>query len=369
LTDEDREDQRLQEIFDNFFKERPAPEQAVYKGRLTELAAFESEHFHTLYEPGILTNVKARINGRLRSFGKLIQPPHGPATIHFDYIDGTISNGLTFVKEGVYFIGVTSRMLLDFEKASASLTGRASVRDLLVAPIDASVVRALCNTFFAIQLQFTVFHELGHIFHAHCDARAFREEYRLSPMEKLLLLYPDQDLEQAKEFLADRYAVRMLLEDLIATATGASMHAQIASALPQDECIVWLILLSIGSSFFFGPSERFHPPLARKRDHPFDLARLNIVMRSIVEWSQSVGRTDLAEWASSTQNFEWVTACIQDAASMETKREDWIAQGHYLKTDLGRDYLDIIYNEKGVVTQDMVDTWWKVQPSDVPTAE
>jgi len=47
-------------------------------------------------------------------------------------------------------------------------------------------------------------------------------------------------------------------------------------------------------------SERFHLPLARKRDHPFDLARLNIVMRSIVEWGESVRRADIAEWASST---------------------------------------------------------------------
>ena len=69
------------------------------------------------------------------------------------------------------------------------------------------------------------------------------------------------------------------------------------------------------------------------------------------------------------RNFEWVTACIQDAASMDAKREDWIAQGHYLKTDAGRDYMDIIYDDQGVVTQEMVETWWKVQPSVVPSAE
>ena len=212
MTDENPDNDKLEELFDSFFKERPVSEQTFYRGRLTALSDFENEHFHTLYEPAVLTNVRARINGRLRRYGKLIEPPHGPAIIHFDYIEGTISNGVTFVKEGYYFIGVTSQMLLDFEKASSSLTGRAAVRDLLVAPIDASVTRALCNAFFAIQLQFTVFHELGHIFHAHLDARSFREEYRLSSREKLLLLWPDQDVEQAKEFLADRYAVRMLLE-------------------------------------------------------------------------------------------------------------------------------------------------------------
>jgi hypothetical protein len=261
----------------------------------------------------------------------------------------------------VYFVGITSQMLLDFEKASAALTGRASVRDLLAAaPVDVSIVHALCNAFLVLQLQFIVFHELGHIFHAHRDARSFREEYRLSTMEELLLRYPDQDREQAKEFLADRYAVRMLLGDLISTETGKNMHTQIRSTLSQDECIFWLTLLAIGSAFFFGPGERFHVPLVRKRDHPPDLARLNIIMRSIVEWAQSRERPDIVEWASSTQNFQWVTACIQDAAQSRPKRDDWIAQGQYLEMDAGRDYLDIIYNEKGVVTQEMVESWWKV---------
>jgi hypothetical protein len=363
LTDEPNHDQRLEELFEDFFKQRPASEQSVYQGRLADLEAFERERFHTLYEPNVLTKVKARINGRLRKYGKLIQPPHGPATIHLDFVDASASNGLTFVEEGVYFIGITSQMLLDLEKASAALTGRASVRDLLAAPVDASIVHALCSAFLALQLQFIVFHELGHVFHAHRDARSFREEYRLSPMEELLLRYPDQDREQAKEFLADRYAVRMILGDLISTETGANMHTQIRSMRSQDECILWLTLLAIGSVFFFGPGERFHLPLVRKRDHPSDLARLNIIMRSIVEWAQFRERPDVAEWASSTQKFEWVTACIQDAAQSHAKLDDWIAQGKYLQTDAGRDYLDIIYNEEGVVTQEMVESWWNVQPS------
>lgn len=363
MTDEPNHDQRQEELFEEFFKKRPASEQWVYKGRLADLEAFEREHFHTLYEANVLTKVKARISGRLRKYGKLIQPPHGPATIHLDFVDASASNGLTFVEEGVYFVGITSQMLLDFEKASTSLTGRASVRSLLAAPVDVSVVHALCNAFLALQLQFIVFHELGHIFHAHRDARSFREEYRLSLKEELLLLYPDQDREQAQEFLADRYAVRMLLGDLISTNTGANMHTQIRSTLSQDECISWLILLAIGSVFFFGPGERFHLPLVRKRDHPTDLARLNIIMRSIVEWAQSRERRDVVEWASSTQNFEWLAACIQDAAQSDAKRDDWIAQGKYLQTDAGHGYLDIIYNEGGVVTQEMVENWWKVQPS------
>jgi TIR domain len=160
--------------------------------------------------------------------------------------------------------------------------------------------------------------------------------------------------------LADRYAVRMLLHDLISTESGAHIARQIRSMLPQDECILWLLLLSIGSVFFFGPSEPFHLPLVRKRDHPTDLARMNIVMRSIVEWGEAKQRSDIKEWASSTKNFEWVAACIQDAAKSNDRRDDWIAQGEFLRSDAGRDYLDILYKDGGVITQEIVESWWKV---------
>lgn len=350
----------IESLFDEFFKRRPVSEGSVNKGRLENLRAFEQQHFHTLYQPNVLAGTKAQINARLEKYGKLIQPPHGPVTIHLNFVDSTISNGMTFVHDGIYFVGITSQMLLDFEKACVALAGRAAVRDLLAVPISPEAVQALCTAFLVLQLQFIVFHEIGHIFHAHRDACAFREEYRLTSMDKLLLLYPDQDLAQAKEWLADRYAVRMLLQDLISTGSGANMHRMIRSMLPQDECFLWLIVLAIGSVFFFGPSERFHLPLVRKRDHPADLARMNIVLRSIVEWGQASLRPDIEVWASSTKNFEWVTACIQDAAQSDDRRDDWIAQGEYLRSDAGRDYLDVLYKRDGVVTPEMVESWWKV---------
>jgi hypothetical protein len=194
----------LENLFDEFFKLRPESEQRVNKGRLEDLRAFEQSHFHTLYQSNVLSETKAQINARLRKYGKSIQPPHGPAMIHLDFIDSTVSNGTTFVHGGVHFVGITSQMLLDFEKACASLTGRASVHDLLVVEPRAESIQALCTALLVLQLQFIVFHELGHIFHGHRDARSFREEYRLTSMEKLLLLYPNQDLPQANEWLADR---------------------------------------------------------------------------------------------------------------------------------------------------------------------
>jgi hypothetical protein len=344
----------LEEIFDQHFKDR----QWEYdRGRLA-VASFESEHFGA-FQPQVLSQIRTIINSRLKRYGKEIKPPQGPATIHLDFIDSAESNAQTFVEDGKYFIGIGSPMLLDFKRACEALTEREALTALLELKPDASTLKAqaLATAIFVLQIQFVVFHELGHIFHNHRGARSFRKEYVPSPEEKILLLWPDRNGEHVSEMLADRYAVRMLLQDMISTETGANIYKGVGSALDPDECFLLLLILSIGASFFFGPSERFHPPLLRKRNHPSDLARMNIVMRSILEWADEQKREDIKQWASD-YNFKWVTACIQDAAQSEDRRQDWIEQGEYFKADEGR-YLDLLY-QNDIVTPEMMKDWWKV---------
>lgn len=350
----------LEELFDRFFKQRPEAHQEVDRGRLQNLATFEQEHFKDFYQPNVLSDTRRVLNERLSAFGSRVQPPHGPATLHFDFIDSSESNGTSFYLEGKYFLGITSQTLLDFDRASIALTGRGSVRDLLRVPIDPPAMWALISALLTLQIQFIAFHELGHIVHNHTHARTFHKEYRLTPMENLLLLYPDQDAKQANEWMADRHSVRMLMQNLISTEAGVRFKSLIKSELPADECVQWLLLLAIGSAFFFGPSERFHLPLVRKRDHPFDLARLNIIMRSIFEWAEEKNREDIKSWASDTSNFEWATSCIRDSAQNADRANEWRAQGEFLRTKEGRDYLDVIYKEDGVITRAVEESWWKV---------
>lgn len=350
----------LEELFDRFFKQRPESHQRVESGRLQDLTAFEQEHFKDLYQPNVLSDTRKLLNKRLSALGKRVQPPHGPATLHFDFVESSVSNGMSFSLEGKYFVGITSQMLLDFDRASVALTGRGAVRNLLAMPDEPRAMWALISALLSLQIQFIAFHELGHIVHNHTDARSFRREYKLTPMDELLLLYPDQDAQQAKEWLADRHALRMLLQNLLSTSSGLNFKSQISSELPTDECVLWLLLVAIGSVFFFGPSERFHLPLVRKRDHPFGLARLNIIMRSIFEWAEANNREDTKAWASDTSNFEWATSCIRDAAQDADRVNEWLAQGEFLRSAKGRDYLDVIYKEDGVITPAVEESWWKV---------
>jgi hypothetical protein len=214
----------LEELFDRFFEQSPESHQRIEKGRLQDLSAFELQHFKDFYPPNILSDTRRLLNERLHLLGERIQPPHGPATLRLDFVDSSSSNRMTFSLEGKYFIGITSRMLLDFDRASVALTGRGAVRNLLIVPDEPRAIWALISAFLALQIQFI-------------------KEYKLTAaMENLLLHYPNQDAEQAKEWLADRYAVRMLLQNLISTTTGFNMQSQIKSSLPQEEYVLWLLL-------------------------------------------------------------------------------------------------------------------------------
>lgn len=350
----------MEELFDGFFKTRPASHQEIDKGRLGDLVAFEEAHFKDFYQADVLQEIRQVINRRLGALGKRIQPPNGPATLFFDYVESSQSNGMTFSVDGKYFVGITSSMLLDFDKAAVALAGRAAVRNLLGISKDAAAIWALITALLSLQVQFTVFHELGHIFHDHTGARNFRSEYRLSGDEQMRLIYPNQDAVQAKEWLADRHAVRMLLTDLIGTVMGANFKRMTQSSLSEDECVLWLIVLAIGATFFFGPRERFYPPLIRKRSYPFALARLNIIMRSIVEWAETNNREDIRAWASDTKNFEWATSCIREAADDEDRALEWVAQGQFLQSVEGREYLDVIYKEDSIITPAVEERWWKL---------
>ena len=353
----------LKSQFDDFFKSRPAKHQDIEKGRLEDLNRFQSEHFSHFYQPNVLVETKQIVNGMLSAFAKRVEPPHGPATIYFDFVDSIAPNGMTFTQEGNYFIGITTRLLLDFDSANLALAGSGAVRDLLATPDPRKAPHAtwaLITAFLALQLQFTVFHELGHMVHGDRDARKFRKEFVPTANEALLIHFPPQEAEQAKEYLADRHAVRMLLENYLNKTRGRAIVDSIESTLAEEECLLRLIILSIAAVFFFGPSDRFHLPIVRQRPYPCDLARLNIVMRSIVEWAESKNLPTVRAWAHDPCNFELITSRLRQAVDNPEKVDEWLAQGDYLHSEAGSHYLDVIYRDGGVITPKTEENWWRI---------
>jgi len=353
----------LESQFDDFFKSRPASHQEIEKGRLEDTKTFQDQHFSQFYQADVLVETKQVVNSMLSAFGKRVEPPFGPATIYFDFVDSIAPNGMTFTQEGNYFIGITTRLLLDFDSADIALAGSGAVRDLIALPDPREAPRAtwaLITALFALQLQFTVFHELGHIVHGDKDARKFRKEFVPTANEALLVHFPPQEAEQAKEYLADRHAVRMLLENYLSKPRGRAIVDSIESTLAEEECLLRLIVLSIAAVFFFGPSNRFYLPIVRQRPYPCDLARLNIVMRSIVEWAETKNLPTVRAWAHDSNNFELITSRLRQAVDNPEKVDEWLAQGDYLRSESGSHYLDVIYRDGGVITPKVEENWWKI---------
>lgn len=55
-----------------------------------------------------------------------------------------------------------------------------------------------------------------------------------------------------------------------------------------------------------------------------------------------------------------ILACIRGAEQNPQKVEEWIAQGAFLNSSQGREYLDVIYKKDGVITPAVEEGWWKL---------
>jgi hypothetical protein len=58
------QERTLEEIFDSFFKARPAEHQQIEKGRLQDLSGFEQQHFKDFYQPNVLIDTRAVLTKR-----------------------------------------------------------------------------------------------------------------------------------------------------------------------------------------------------------------------------------------------------------------------------------------------------------------
>ena len=142
----------LEELFDRFFKQRPESHQRFERGRLQDLTAFEQKYFKDFYQPNVLNDTRKLLNERLSAWGKRVQPPHGPVTLYFDFVESSLSNGMSFSLEGKYFVGITSQMLLDFDRAIVALTGRGAVRNLVKMPDLPQAMWALISALLSLQI-------------------------------------------------------------------------------------------------------------------------------------------------------------------------------------------------------------------------
>ena len=267
-------DQELQ--FHLYLRSLPIQERQDFDidGRL-DLADFAIPQLAPAFE-----DARRLINAAWAENARRIIAPDGPTTLHLDYIKSSFINAMTFGREGTYFVGLTGAMLEHFAGTCSALWRMDEVGELLdlkpTNETDDSIFQALLLT----QLQFISSHELGHLFHGHEHGNAFRTEY----WQKIGSSTVDRTKDQAREVEADAYAVHLLLNNSLLSDTGAMICERLKSRLANEDCILTLVMLSIGALFYFLDPLEFESDRVRFEPHPFALARINVVMRETTNW-------------------------------------------------------------------------------------
>lgn len=336
--------------FDAFLKSLPRPLGDIFRGRL-EISKFEVQELASAFN-----GIKQEINARWRTHSTFIKAPHGPVDLHMDYIDSTVLNAITFGANGTHFVGITDKMLVHFSKIAAVMWRLNTLADLLEIEMSQEVRNFLFHAVLLIQLQFISSHELGHLFHGHIDRTALHQEFasgaphQVPPVEKLR--------DQAHEVEADGYAVHMLLDNLIVGDSGPRIYERLGSRLSADHCILTLFLLSVGSLFFFLAPQEFDVKNVRRVDHPFPLARMNVVMYDLTGWCE-LKRSELRNWAT-LDKFQQIMGSVQQAADSPDQATAWRKQGDFLNSSEGKQYLGDLYAERETLRADMTSRRWEL---------
>jgi hypothetical protein len=342
-------------IFHGYFSRLPDYLREVYRGRL-KMSDFEIQELADAFE-----SIRQEINSRWESHAHRIVAPSGQVKLHLDYIDSRDLNAITFNDEGISFVGITGRMLVHIARTSEAMWRLNPLAELLGIELSKEVRDFLFQAVLLMQLQFLSSHELGHLFHGHIDPKAFREEFGADATGALP---GDRLKDQAGEVDADGYGVHSLLDNLVTTENGKFIHTRLESKLSQEDCILTLFLLSVGILFFFLRPRAFRASNVRESEHPFALARMNVVLYDLIGWCE-LNRPGLEEWAS-LERFQRIMACVNAAANNPEKLQAWQQQGEFLRSADGKKYLEDLYAYREKLRGEMTRLQWTLlEPSAV----
>jgi hypothetical protein len=281
--------------------------------------------------------------------------PDGPTTLHLDYINSSSINATTFGYGGTYFVGLTGAMLEHFAKTCSVLWRMYEVSELLELKQTDEPNDALFQALLLTQLQFISSHEVGHLFHGHAQRNAFRTEYR----QKMRSSTEDRTKHQAREVDADGYAVHLLLNNSLLSDAGEKIRARLKSSLAKEDCILTLVMLSIGSLFYSLEPLVFESNRVRFDDHPFTLARMNVVLREISNWCK-LNLPDYVEWVTLAR-FQRVMTPVVNAEGSEERFMIWLRQGEFLLGQTGRDYMSDLFRFQDELRSEMNSFRWHIE--------
>jgi hypothetical protein len=125
--------------------------------------------------------------------------------------------------------------------------------------------------------------------------------------------------------------------NLMPPESGSFLHNGLGSKHSAEDCILTLVVLSVGALFFFLRPREFLISEVRSSEHPFALARMNVVLYDLTGWC-TLKRPGLEEWAP-LEKFQRIMACVQAAAASPEQQRAWALQGEFLRSPEGKEYL------------------------------
>jgi len=303
----------------------------------------------------VFEGARCLINSAWAANACRIIAPDGSVALHLDYINSSVVTAITFGYEGTYFVGLTGAMLEHLARTSSSLWRLGEVGELLDLEPTNETEEPLFQALLLTQLQFISSHEVGHLFHGHQQRNAFRTEYR----QMMRSCTEDKTKDQAREVEADAYAVHLLLNNSLLSDAGAMIRARLKSRLAKEDCILTLVMLSIGSLFYFLDPLEFESDRVRFEPHPFALARINVVIREITNWCK-LNLPEYIGWAT-LPRFQRVMAPVVDVGGSEERFKMWLRQGDYLRGQSGTDYTSDLYRFQDELRSEMDPIRWRIE--------
>jgi hypothetical protein len=338
--------------FHRYFSRLPHPDRVCYKGRL-ELDRFEPRDMSEA-----LASIRDQINGRFETNMQRVVTPSGSTLLYMDYVESDVINALAFQSNGIYFIGITSRMLQHFIETCSALWRLNPLAELLGITLDGPNRNFLFQILLLLQIQFIADHELGHMFHGHCEnlsTASFYEEFDTNASNGIS--GTDGLHDQAHEVEADGYAVEMMLHGLFRDGVGRFVIERLRPSIDGDEFLLLLYVLAVGAVLYWLPASDFDPSMIRISKHPRGIVRMNIIMQDVWRWCQE-NNAALIEFVS-PERFQWVLACVQTAADNPQQQTAWLAQGSFLKSADGQAYMDELYAIRESLREKMNSHQWR----------
>lgn len=301
-----------------------------------------------------LLGLRDELNSRFSSNLIRVTPPAGMTRIHLEYLRSTEKAAMAFYGDDVAFIAITDQLIYHICHTTEMLIRRQSLFDLLGIEMSRVKQETLGSALLTLQMQVVSTHELGHIFHGHCQETA--------------LFTPRIDSEvddstgnggfraQAMEIDADGYVPHMLLSNLFNGGAGDSLVEKLGPSISKDDLIMTLLTASACGLFYLWGPRKFDPNAIESFEHPPVLARLNVMLTDQTGWCAR-NAPHLVSWATLDKFREIMDIFVEASPEL---RGVWDEQSIFVDSADGRQYVEQLYDRREKLRTEMAPHRWQL---------